>query len=100
MLDGRGVTDVRFIKAEVEGSGRGVREGARATIARVRSSCSSLLSGTHEDPGACTASASAMTPRPSSADAGSRRCRRSRRSARTPAGGTDIETGNVLFLPR
>ncbi len=56
-LDSFDLRDVRFIKADVEGSEREVLDGARATIARERPAILlELLSGTHEDPGAYTTS--------------------------------------------
>ena len=52
-LDEFDLTDVRFIKADVEGSEREVLDGARVTIARDRPIILlELLSGTYEDPGA------------------------------------------------
>ena len=55
-LDSFGLTDVTFIKIDVEGSERDVLEGARQTIARERPPLLlELLSGTHDDPGALTA---------------------------------------------
>ena len=55
-LDELGLRDVRFIKADVEGSERDVLDGARATIARDRPAILlELLSGTHQDPAAETA---------------------------------------------
>jgi len=55
-LDSFGFIDVRFIKADVEGSEREVLDGARETIARDRPVLLlELLSGTHENPGAYTA---------------------------------------------
>src|SRR5207302_2843388 len=55
-LDEFGFMDVRFIKADVEGSEREVLDGARETIARDRPLILlELLAGTHEDPGACAA---------------------------------------------
>ena len=55
-LDSFRLTDVTFIKIDVEGSERDVLEGARATIARERPPLLlELLSGTHDDPGALTA---------------------------------------------
>jgi FkbM family methyltransferase len=55
-LDEFRLADVRFIKADVEGSEREVLDGARATIARDRPIILlELLAGTHQDPAACTA---------------------------------------------
>src|SRR5262245_18195258 len=55
--DSFGLTDVSFIKADVEGSEREVLEGARATIARSRPIILlELLSGPHQDPLGETAS--------------------------------------------
>jgi FkbM family methyltransferase len=55
-LDAFALTDVRFIKVDVEGSEREVLDGARETIARDRPVLLlELLSGTHPDPGALTA---------------------------------------------
>ncbi len=55
-LDSFGFADVRFIKADVEGSEREVLDGARETIARDRPVLLlELLSGTHENPGAYAA---------------------------------------------
>src|SRR3989440_7765727 len=55
-LDQFGLADVRFVKADVEGSEREVLDGARATIARDRPIILlELLSGTHKDPAAHTA---------------------------------------------
>src|SRR5215472_14851449 len=71
-LDAFALTDVHFIKADVEGSERAVLEGARTTI-RARSRPRS-------------AGASATTRSSFSAARPSRRCRRSRRSAGTRAG--------------
>ena len=103
-LDDLQLPDVRFVKADVEGSEREVLDGARATIVRDRPVILlELLSGTHDDPGGCTAGI----------------CERfgyeafivmqGERIAALPAiaalgknttFGTDIETRNVMFLPR
>jgi FkbM family methyltransferase len=54
-LDDFDFANVRFIKADVEGSEREVLDGARATIARDRPVILlELLSGTHENPAAYT----------------------------------------------
>jgi FkbM family methyltransferase len=103
-LDAFGFTDVRFIKADVEGSEREVLEGARATIARDRPVLLlELLSGTYPDPGATTAAICAdfgydafivqhgekLSALPTIAALG-----------KNTSWGTEIETRNVLFLPR
>jgi len=103
-LDAFGFTDVRFIKADVEGSEREVLEGARATIARERPVILlELLSGTHPDPGAVTAEICA------SFRYDAFMLQRGEKIAALPAiarlgknmsWGTDIESRNVLFLPR
>ena len=103
-LDQFGLTDVRFIKADVEGSERAVLEGARATIARDRPSILlELLSGTHQDPGALTAEicgsfaydafivqhGEKIAALPAIAALG-----------KNTSWGTQIESRNVLFVPR
>ncbi|HLH91350.1 MAG TPA: FkbM family methyltransferase [Xanthobacteraceae bacterium] len=103
-LDDFALTDVRFIKADVEGSEREVLEGARATIARERPPILlELLSGTHDDPGALTAEICAsfgydavivqkgkqIAALPTIAALG-----------KNTTWGTEIESRNVLFLPR
>lgn len=103
-LDEMAFTNVRFIKVDVEGTERDVLDGARNIILRDRPAMVlELLSGTHGDPGAITQGicddfryeAVLVT-----------------RDGRIPAlpaiaalgknttWGTDIETRNVLFLPR
>jgi len=103
-LDAFGFTDVRFIKADVEGSEREVLEGARATIARERPVILlELLSGTHPDPGAVTAEICASFRYDAFL------LQRGEKIAALPAiaalgknmsWGTEIESRNVLFLPR
>jgi FkbM family methyltransferase len=103
-LDDFGFNDVRFIKADVEGSEREVLDGARATIARDRPVILlELLSGTHADPGAITAAicgdfgydavivqnGEKIPALPTIAALG-----------KNTSWGTAIETRNVLFLPR
>jgi hypothetical protein len=103
-LDAFGFTDVRFIKADVEGSEREVLEGARATIARSRPIILlELLSGTHQDPGAETGAICEsfgydavlvqhgdMIPALPAIKA----------LGKNTSWGTEIETRNVLFLPK
>jgi len=103
-LDDFGFTDVRFIKADVEGSEREVLDGARATIARDQPVILlELLSGTHEDPAACTAAIC------ESFGYDALIVQRGEKIAALPAiaalgkntsWGTEIESRNVLFLPR
>jgi FkbM family methyltransferase len=103
-LDGFGFTDVRFIKADVEGSEREVLEGARETIARDRPVLLlELLSGTYQDPGACTA---AICER---FDYDAFIVQHGKKLAALPviaalpgntSWGTEIESRNVLFVPR
>lgn len=103
-LDDFGLTDVRFIKADVEGSEREVLDGARTTIARDRPRILlELLSGTHQDPGGHTAAicedfgydafivqhGARIAALPAIAALG-----------KNTSWGTEIETRNVLFLPR
>jgi FkbM family methyltransferase len=103
-LDDFGFIDVRFIKADVEGSEREVLNGARATIMRDRPILLlEILSGTHEDPGAYTAGicesfgydafilqhGEKIAALPAIAALG-----------KNTSWGTYIETRNVLFLAR
>ena len=103
-LDEFGVVGVRFIKAYVEGSEREVLDGGRATIARERPIILlEILSGTHEDPAAYTAAicenfgydafivqrGEKIAALPAIAALG-----------KNTSWGTDIESRNVLFLPR
>ena len=103
-LDEFALTEVRFIKADVEGSEREVLEGARATIARERPPILlELLSGTHDDPGALTAEicrsfgydavivqkGEQLPALPTIAALG-----------KNTTWGTEIESRNVLFLPK
>ena len=103
-LDDFGFENVRFIKADVEGSEREVLDGARATIMRDRPVILlELLSGTHDDPGTITAAicqdfeydavivqhGEKIPALPAIKALG-----------KNTSWGTDIESRNVLFLPR
>ena len=103
-LDSFGLTYVRFIKADVEGSEREVLDGACETIARDRPVLLlELLSGTHADPGAYTAAicrdfgydaflvqhGEKIAALPAIAALG-----------KNTSWGTPIESRNVLFLPK
>jgi hypothetical protein len=103
-LDSFRFPDVRFIKADVEGSEREVLDGAKETIARDRPVLLlELLSGTHADPGGYAASicrdfgydafvvqhGEKLAALPAIAALG-----------KNTSWGTEIETRNVLFLPR
>lgn len=100
----RSITNVRFIKVDVEGSEREVLDGARRIIARDRPVILlELLAGTHPDPGGCAREIcksfgydavifqrSKMIPAlPTIAALG-----------KNTSWGTDIESRNVLFFPR
>jgi len=103
-LDDFSLRDVRFIKADVEGSEREVLDGARAIIARDRPTILlELLSGTHQDPAAETAAICASFGYDAFI------VQHGEKIAALPAisalgkntsWGTDIESRNVLFLPR
>lgn len=103
-LDEFGLTNVRFVKADVEGSEREVLEGARAMLKRDRPVILlELLSGTHEDPAAYSADicesfgydafiiqhGEKIAALPAIAALG-----------KNSSWGTEIESRNVLFLPR
>jgi FkbM family methyltransferase len=103
-LDELGLADVRFVKADVEGSEREVLDGGRLTIARDRPIILlELLSGTYEDPATHTAAicksfgyeafivqhGEKIEALPVIGALG-----------RNTSWGTDIESRNVLFLPR
>jgi FkbM family methyltransferase len=103
-LDAFGLRDVCFIKADVEGSEREVLAGACATIARDRPVILlELLSGTHPDPGAETAAICAGFGYEAFL------VQRGEKIAALPAikalgknttWGSELESRNVLFLPR
>ena len=103
-LDEFRLVDVRFIKADVEGSEREVLDGARATIARDRPiMLLELLSGTHQDPAAYTAAICGSLGYDAFI------VQHDEKIAALPAicalgkntsWGTDIASRNVLFLPR
>jgi FkbM family methyltransferase len=103
-LDEFGLRDVRFIKADVEGSEREVLDGARTTIARDRPIILlELLSGTHQDPGAETASICASFGYDAFIVQHGERLAALpviARLGKNTTWGTDIETRNVLFVPR
>lgn len=103
-LDELDLRDVHFIKADVEGTERDVLDGGRATIMRDRPAIVlELLSGTHADPGAVTAAIcdsfrydafvvkrdGTIPALPAIAALGA-----------NSTYNTEIETRNVLFLPR
>jgi FkbM family methyltransferase len=103
-LDEFNLHDVHFIKADVEGTERDVLDGGRETIMRDRPAIVlELLSGTYADPGAVTAAICDSF----SYDAFI--VKRNGMIAALPAiaalgtnstYNTEIETRNVLFLPR
>jgi FkbM family methyltransferase len=103
-LDEFRLVDVRFIKADVEGSEREVLDGARATIARDRPIILlELLSGTHQDPAAYTVAICASFGYDAFI------VQHDEKVAALPAicalgkntsWGTNIASRNVLFLPR
>jgi FkbM family methyltransferase len=103
-LDEFGLERVRFIKADVEGSEREVLDGARATIGRDRPIILlELLSGTYADPAACAAAicecfgydafivqrGELIEALPAIVALG-----------QNTSWGTEIESRNVLFVPR
>jgi len=103
-LDEFALTDVHFIKVDVEGSEREVLDGARVTIGRDRPALLlELLSGTHADPGGYTAAICAafgydafivqhgeqIPALPAIAALG-----------KNTSWGSEIESRNVLFVPR
>jgi hypothetical protein len=103
-LDDFGLMNVSFVKADVEGSEREVLDGARATIARDRPIILlELLSGTHDDPAAYTAAIC------QSFGYDAFIIQRGEKIAALPmisalgkntSWGTEIDSRNVLFLPR
>jgi FkbM family methyltransferase len=103
-LDDFGLTNVRFVKIDVEGSEREVLDGGRATLARDRPTLLlELLSGTHADPATYTAAIC------ESFGYDAFLVQRGEKIAALPAiaalgkntsWGTEIESRNVLFLPR
>jgi FkbM family methyltransferase len=103
-LDEAGLVGVHFVKADVEGVEREVLDGGRVTIKRDRPIILlELLSGTHENPAADTAAIC------ESFGSDAFIVQRGEKIAALPAisalgkntsWGTDIESRNVLFLPR
>jgi len=103
-LDEFRLRDVRFIKADVEGSEREVLNGARATIARDRPIILlELLAGTHQDPAAYTAAICESFGYDAFIAQGDERIAALpaiRALGKNTSWGTDIASRNVLFLPR
>jgi hypothetical protein len=103
-LDEAGLAGVRFVKADVEGSEREVLEGGRATIARDRPVIMlELLAGTHANPAAEVAAICEIFGYEAFI------VQRGEKIAALPAisalgrntsWGSEIESRNVLFLPR
>jgi FkbM family methyltransferase len=103
-LDEFGLMDVRFIKVDVEGNESEVLDGAKVTIARDRPiMLVELLAGTHADPAASTAaicksfqydafivqSGQTIAALPAISALG-----------KNTSWGTEIDSRNVLFVPR
>ena len=103
-LDELALSDVRFIKADVEGSEREVLDGGRRTIARDRPKILlELLSGTHPDPASYTAAICAAFDYDAFVVQKGEKLPALdviARLGKNTSWGTDIETRNVLFLPR
>jgi FkbM family methyltransferase len=103
-LDDFNLANTRFIKADVEGSEREVLDGAQATIARDRPVILlELLSGTHADPGAYTAAiCESFGYDAFIVQYGEKIAALAAIAAlgKNSSWGTEIESRNVLFLPR
>ena len=102
-LDEVGLAGVRFVKADVEGGEREVLDGARATIARDRPIILlELLSGTYDNPAAETAICETFGYEAFLVQRGEKIAALPAITAlgKNTSWGTDIESRNVLFLPR
>src|SRR5262249_15012160 len=103
-LDEAGLAGVRFVKADVEGSEREVLDGAQATIARDRPIIMlELLSGTHENPAADVAAiCETFGYEAVIVQRGGKVAALAAISAlgKNTSWGSEIESRNVLFLPR
>lgn len=103
-LDSFAFSNVTFLKVDVEGSEREVLDGGRATITRDRPAMVlELLSGTHADPHGLTAAICSDFGYDAHVVQHGKKLPALATIAalgKNTTWGTDIETRNVLFLPR